>query len=152
MIPDYGNISASDCATTAIRQFNLWEKEPALMNSLFHKYLESTSEQTIAIDEVHEMKTVFGLVPDNPDEEVAQIIANYLKSIPSLIAQGHEGVHQLFAVTDSLAELFMRTGSKTILSALQYTDELVKENYLGDTYLMHLIVLADSYKKPDRFW
>lgn len=152
MIPDYGSISASDCATTAIRQFNLWEKEPALMNSLFHKYLESTSEQTIAIDEVHEMKTVFGLVPDDPDEEVAQIIANYLKSIPSLIAQGHEAVHQLFAVTDSLAELFMRTGSKTILSALQYTDELVKENYLGDTYLMHLIVLADSYKKPDRFW
>ena len=69
-----------------------------------------------------------------------------------MIAQGHESVHQLFTVTDSLAEMFMRTESMTILSALHYTDALVKEAYLGDTFLMKLIILADSYKKPDRFW
>ena len=152
LIPDYGNISSGECATTAIRHFKLWEKDPDLMNKLVYDYLESANKQIIATKEIQEMKNIFALAPDNPNDEITQRIVNYLKSIPSMIAQGHESVHQLFTVTDSLAEMFMRTESMTILSALHYTDALVKEAYLGDTFLMKLIILADSYKKPDRFW
>ena len=151
-IPDYGNVSTNECATSAIRHFELWKKEPELMCEMLHNYLRSVKEQLGDVNAITVMKVIIGLTPDKPNEELIRIVDGYLKSIPSIIDTDHDSVCQFFSVIDPLAELFMRTESQKIISDVKYTHAIVKENHLGNTYLMELIRLADVYKKPDRFW
>lgn len=151
-IPDYGEISFCEYATSSIRHFKLWKTEPEMMNVLLHKFLEIIDSKQENITQTQVMKVIFGITPDDPIEEMTSTVVRYIESIPTEISKGNEASQQLFKIIDALADLFMRTESKTILSSLPCTNDLVKEDYLGTAYLLKLIVLADSYKKPDRFW
>lgn len=152
LVPDYNNTSASGYMTSSVNQYNLWEKEPEMMMRILHQFIDRTKMMGGDKYSIWKMKVIFGLVPKCPNEEATLIIDDYLKSIPSLLAKGHEVIHHFFDVIDTLADLFMRTESKQILADLSYTNDIVMSNYIGNSYLTSIIVKADSYRNPDRFW
>ena len=147
--PDYGNISISSCAITAIRSHGLWMKDASLMKRIVRKFTQQAGVETA---QPFQIKGVLGLVPDNPDQEISGIAIKYLEQIPSLIANGRDSIQGMFSVLDTLAYLFMHTESSAILDALSYTFPIVTEDYLGDSYLLRIILEADACKNPDRFW
>lgn len=148
-VPDYGNLSPCDMVLATIREFELWEKETLLIKSLLAKYVKSFKSKNIL---PHNLKVIFGLIPDNPDMETAEIAVCYLKQLPELLAKGGIMSQGMFEVLDSLARLFLTTKSKEILKCLPCTQAIVKERYLGHSFLTQLILEEDIYKQPDRFW
>ena len=55
-------------------------------------------------------------------------------------------------IVDSTCEYVYPFRGGEILHAIEYTKPIVKESYLGDAYLNHIIFEADGQNKPDRFW
>ena len=149
LIPDHGNVSASTSAIDAVKIFALWDKESHLMKNILNKYDQYVKKETL---QPHHLKIVLGLIPDKPDQETTVLAVHYLKQIPQLLAKNEGTVSGMFDVLDVLARLFIKTNAKDIINCLSYTQAIVKERYLGSSFLAQLIVLADRYKNPDRFW
>ena len=152
LAPDYGNnLSSRDYAATAVREYHLWEKEPDAMRNLVK---EAVSK--IGVNSVHNnvlaLNVVVGLTPYEPDEWMTSFAVRYLKKIPQMMEGGEELVQAMFPVIENLARLFVGVNSQGILNAIEYTKPIVKESYLGASFLTHIIIEADVQNRPDRFW
>lgn len=152
LAPDYGNnLSSRDCVITAVRTFELWEKDPEAMHGLVDGFLESVKADE-RLDEIFVLNVITGIIPDTPDQIMASHTVYYLKQIPNMLKDEHDAIQEMFCVIENLASMFMRINNKDILDCIEYTKPIVKERYLGDSFLTQIIFEADSHNKPDRFW
>lgn len=152
LAPDNGNrLSSRDCVTTAVHMFGLWEKEPEAMLDLVKKFILAV-EADVRWGEILILNGVTALTPERPNEEMIRFVVHYLKEIPKIMEEEHNAAQAMFAVIENLARLFVRIDNKEVLDCLEYTKPIVKESYLGDSYLTHIIIEADFHNKPDRFW
>lgn len=151
MAPDYGNLSSRECVITAVRVFDLWTNEPDSMRNMIKEFVSSIKAEAWH-DEILALNVVVGLTPNEPDEWIMPYTIRFLKRIPQIMEGDDDSARAMFAVIENLARLFVRVNSNEILDAIEYTKPIVKESYLGDAYLNHIIFEADGQNKPDRFW
>lgn len=152
LAPNYGNnLSSRDCVITAIRTFELWEKEPEAMHSLVDNFIKCVKADG-RLDDIIILNVICGIIPDSPDDIMASHTVCYLRQIPSMLKDDNETVQEMFSVIENLACMLLRINNKDILDCIEYTKPIVKERYLGDSFLIHIIYEADSKNKPDRFW
>ena len=152
LAPDYGNnLSSRDCVTTAVHTFGLWGKEPVATLDLVKKFIEAVEKDEMLYD-ILILNGIAGLTPAQPNDEMTQFVVHYLKEIPKIMTDEHDAAQAMFAVIENLARLFVRVDNKEVLGCLEYTKPIVQESYLGDSYLKHIIIEADTHNKPDRFW
>lgn len=152
LAPDYGNnLSSRECVIAAVRTFDLWAKESRAMHSLVDNLIECV-EADERLDDTLALNIISGIIPDNPDEPLISYTVSYLKRIPKLLEDGNDTVHAMFSVIENLAHMFLRVNNKEILDCLEYSMPIVKESYLGDAFLSHIIIEADRQNIPDRFW
>lgn len=152
LIPDYENhLSLRNNALTAVRTFDLWTKEPGGMQKLVDMFIE-TVDSDERKDAISALNGVAGLIPDNPNDQMIQYVVCYLKRIPQMMKEIQEASQAMFSLTDNLASLFVRVNSQEILNCLEFTKLIIEEPDLGDSFLTHIIIEADTRNKPDRFW
>lgn len=149
--PDYGNLSSRECVISAVRVFDLWTNEPDAMRNMVKEIVSSIRAEAWH-DEILALNVVVGLTPDEPGEWMTSYTVRFLKRIPQIMEGDDDSAHAMFAVIENLARMFVRVNSNEILHAIEYTKPIVKESYLGDAYLNHIIFEADGQNKPDRFW
>ena len=151
LAPDYGNnLSSRDCVATAVQIFDLWEKEPDAMQELVERFVSAVEkDQRYA---VVELNGVIGLTPAKPNEWMAGVTISQLKKIPSMIEKGDGIIQSMFSVVGNLARLFFRVNDQNILNCVECTKSIVKERYLGDSFLTQMIIEADNRGDSDRFW
>ena len=152
LAPDYGNnMSSRKCVITAVNTYKLWSKEPKGMHNLVESLLEVVNEDE-RLDDIFALNVITGIIPDSPDKDMVLHTVYYLKQIPNYLKDEHDAVHEMFSVIDNLACMFLRINNKEILDCIEYTKPIVKERFLGDTFLTHIIIEADRHNKADRFW
>ena len=69
-----------------------------------------------------------------------------------MIEKGDSVRQSMFSVVGNLARLFFRVDRKEILDCIEDTKPIVKERYLGDSLLSHIIIEADKRGDAKRFW
>lgn len=151
-IPDYGANSSSKCAATGIHYFELWEKEPELMNDILIRFLDYANSQQEKAYEIHKLQVILELIPNKPNKLAVEAATSCLNEIPVLLSVEHNLMPNMIMVVDSIVKLLMKTDSQEILSCLPCTNNIVKEYHLGGIYLRRIVEYADSYRNPDRFW
>ena len=151
LAPDYGNnLSSRDCVATAVQTYDLWEKEPDAMRQLVQRFIVAVEkDQRYA---VVELNGVIGLTPAKPNEWMTGVTISQLKKIPSMIEKGNGIIQSMFSVVGNLARLFFRVDDQNILDCVECTKSIVKERYLGESLLTHIIIEADNRGEVDRFW
>lgn len=151
LAPDYGNnLSSRDYVATAVQTFDLWKNEPDAMQELVKRFIVAVEkDQRYA---VVELNGVIGLTPAEPNEWMTGVTISQLKKIPSMMEKGDGIIQSMFSVVGNLARLFFRVNNQNILNCVEYTKSIVKERYLGDSLLSHIINEADSIGDADRFW
>lgn len=149
MMPAYGGTGACDYAIAAVQSSDLWAKDVALVKGVLERYINDESLKTL---HSYHLKVIFGLMPHLPDKETTDIAVKYLKILPELIKSHEDEVHGMFDVIAYLVKLFMHTDSVEILQCLSCTFPIIKEDYLGDSYLTRFIMEEDYCRKTDRFW
>ena len=70
----------------------------------------------------------------------------------SMIEKGDGIIQSMFSVVGNLARLFFRVNDQNILNCVECTKSIVKERYLGDSFLTQMIIEADNRGDSDRFW
>lgn len=148
LVPCYGQTRISDYVIHSANTFSLWDKDSRLMKELLTKYIQSFSQDVL---EPRHLRIIFGLIPPNPDRDTEAIAVNYIKQIPKIL-QDNNGTIGMFDVLDVLSSMLLNTQSMEIINCLPYTQAIVKENHLGNSFLSQLILKEDHINKPDRFW
>ena len=147
--PDRSGMSSSEVVIEAVRYYKLWEQDREWISSIVLRYAQSIAENTL---NPHDLKVLFGLMPDKPDETITQLALSCLRQIPILLDRSRNDRHAMFNVLNNLARMFMRIENDAVLDGVIYTKAILKEDHLGDSFLNHFIMAADEYNRPDRFW